>query len=366
MSSAPTATRPQPYIPDIAVSVVKKVGVATPRQVIDLSLNESSFGMSPLAQTAAQDRCERLYRYPDPASTELRRAIGATYGLDPERIICGNGSEELLDIIARLYARPGDEILFSEYSFMQFPIVTMRVGATAVTAPETDLTTVVDTLLERVTDKTRIVFLANPNNPSGTYIPADEVRRLRDNLPPSVVFVIDSAYAEYVDQADYSDGTELVEGHDNVIMTRTFSKAFGLAALRVGWAYGSPSMIGVMNRMRGIGNVNAIAQEAAVAALKDLDFVASVRERTSVERTWMTDQLSGLGLAVVPSQANFVMAKFPNDTNHRASAALTHLAERGIIVRGVEDYGLEDYLRITIGLREENEAVVEGLKGFMV
>ena len=149
-------------------------------------------------------------------------------------------------------------------------------------------------------------------------------------------------------------------------MTRTFSKAFGLAALRVGWAYGSPSMIAVMNRMRGIGNVNAIAQEAAVAALKDLDFVASVRERTSEERAWMTGRLTALGLAVVPSQANFVMAKFPDDTNHRASAALTHMAERGIIVRGVEDYGLEDYLRITIGLRAENEAVVEALKGFMV
>lgn len=361
-----STARPQPYIPDIEVSVVKKASPGMPPKRIDLSLNESSFGVSPKATAAAQERSERLYRYPDPASTELRHAIGRTYGLDPEQIICGNGSEELLDIIGRLYARLGDEILFSEYSFMQFPIVAMRVGATPVKAPEADLTTVVDTLLERVSDKTRIVFLANPNNPSGTYIPADEVRRLRDGLPSSVVFVIDSAYAEYVDQDDYSDGTELVEGHDNVIMTRTFSKAFGLAALRVGWAYAAPSMIAVMNRMRGIGNVNAIAQEAAVAALGDLDFVASVRERTSEERAWLGGQLMSMGLSIVPSQANFVMARFPNDTNHRASAALIHLAERGIIVRGVEDYGLEDYLRITIGLREENEAVVEALKGFMV
>ncbi len=366
MSAVPQSSRPQPYIPDIGISVVKKAGVSTPRKLIDLSLNESSFGMSPKAQAAAQNRCERLFRYPDPASTELRRAIGSTYGLDPDQIICGNGSEELLDIIARLYARPGDEILFSEFSFMQFPIVAMRVGATAVTAPEKDLTTLVDMLLERVTDKTRVVFLANPNNPSGTYIPAREVQRLRDNLPSSVVFVIDSAYAEYVVEDDYTDGAELIDGRDNVIMTRTFSKAFGLAALRVGWAYASPSMIGVMNRMRGIGNVNAIAQDGAVAALGDLDFVARVRDRTAEERSWMSGQLSSLGLSAVPSQANFVMAKFPSDTNHRAAAALNHLAERGVIVRGVEDYGLEDYLRITIGLREENEAVVEGLKGFMV
>ena len=365
--------KPQPYIPDIGMAVVKKVlpgddsvGGAGVGAITDLSLNESSLGASPLATRAARDRSERLNRYPDPASSELRNAIGRAYGLDPARITCGNGSEELIDAIARIYARPGDEVVFSEYGFMQFPIVAMRVGATPAIAPETDLTTDVDAMLACVTDKTRIVFLANPNNPTGTYVSKDEVRRLRDGLDGSIVLVIDSAYAEYVDSGDYSEGNELVEGVENVVVTRTFSKAFGLAALRVGWAYGSESLIGVMNRMRGIGNVNAIAQEAALAALGDMDFVRRVREETAAERERLAAALAGLGLAVVPSAANFVMARFPSDTNHRAGAALAHMAGRGIILRAVDDYGLGDYIRFTIGLPEENDAVIEGLKSFLV
>jgi histidinol-phosphate aminotransferase len=360
--------KPQPYIPDIGISVVKKVlsGEDGDGEITDLSLNESSLGASPLATRAAKARAEQLNRYPDPASAELRDAIGRAYGLDPARITCGNGSEELIDAIARIYARPGDEVVFTEYGFMQFPIVAMRVGATPAIAAEKDLTTDVDAMLARVTDKTRIVFLANPNNPTGTYIPRDEVRRLRDGLPGSILLVVDSAYAEYVVDADYSEGNELVEGVENVVVTRTFSKAFGLAALRVGWAYGSASIIGAMNRMRGIGNVNAIAQEAALAALGDLDFVRRVREQTAAERERLCRALTGLGLAVVPSAANFVMARFPSDTNHRAGAALAHMEGRGIILRPVDDYGLDDYLRFTIGLPEENDAVIEGLRSFLV
>jgi len=357
---------PRSYIPDIDMAVVKKVTTGAGARLIDLSLNESSHGASPLAMAAARARCESPMRYPDPASQALREGIGKCYGLDPEQIVCGNGSEELIDIIARLYARPGDEILFTRYGFMQFPIVAMRVGATAVKAPERRLTTDVDALLARVGERTRIVFLANPNNPTGTYIPKDEVRRLRDGLPPSAVLVIDSAYAEYVDAEDYSEGNELVAGTDNVVVTRTFSKAFGLAAFRVGWAYGAPAVVRVMNRMRGIGNVNAVAQEAALAALGDMAFIDEVRARTAAERARVSKALAAMGLDVVPSAANFVIARFPRDTNHRAGAALTHLAQHGIIVRAVDDYGLEDHLRFTIGLLDENDALLRGLESFLV
>ncbi len=355
---------PTVYVPSISKTVVKKVG-ARPGQIIDLSLNESSFGASPLAVEATKTRCERLFRYPDPASTELRKAIGQAHDLDPARIVCGNGSEELLDVIGRLYARPGDEILFSEYSFIQFHIVAMRVGATVVTSAEKNLTTVVDALLDKLSARTKIVFLANPNNPSGTYISKDEVRRLRDNLPTDVVLVIDSAYSEYADASDYSDGIELVEGFDNVVVTRTFSKAYGLAALRVGWTYSSPTTAAVMNSMRGIGNVNAIAQEGAIAALQDKKFVKEVCKCTNAERNWLNDQLPSLGLLSVPSATNFLLVKFPGETNHSASAAIRFLEERGLIVRDVDDYGLEDYLRITIGLREENQAIIDGLDRFI-
>ncbi|HEX7007651.1 MAG TPA: histidinol-phosphate transaminase [Alphaproteobacteria bacterium] len=365
MSSTSQRRRPEPYIPDIGRAVVKP-RLEGKGRVINLSLNESSYGASPRAVAAAQERCQRLNRYPDVASTELRRAIGAHFGLDPDRIVCGNGSEELIDIIARLYARPGDEILFTEFGFIQFPIVTMRVGATAVRAPAPNQTADVDALIERITERTRIIYLDNPNNPCGTYIPADEVRRLRDNVPSHVVLVIDSAYADFVDARDYTDGIELVEGFENVIVTRTFSKAWGLAALRVGWAYTSLSMARVMNRMRGIGNVNAIAQATVLAALEDPDFVRGVREKTAAERARMTEALGRMGLHVTPSVTNFLMIRFPSDTNRRASAALAHLAEHGIIVRAAEDYGLPDSLRITIGDTSENDKVLAALESFMV
>jgi histidinol-phosphate aminotransferase len=300
-------------------------------------------------------------RYPDPASTDLRQAIGRRYDLPPDDLVCGNGSEELLDIIGRLYARPGDEILFSDHGFLQFAIVALRVGATPVRAAERGLTADIDTLLAAVTPRTRILFLANPNNPTGTHVDAAELRRLRDGLPGDVVLVIDSAYAEYVDEPGYSAGHELVVGTDNVIVTRTFSKAFGLAALRVGWAHCPPAMSGVLNRMRGIGNVNAIAQAAAVAALDDLGFVARVRDETARERARLSQALAGLGLDVVPSVTNFVIARFPAGSNRGAAAAIQHLAARDILVRAVEDYDLPDHLRITIGLPAENDRLIEGL-----
>lgn len=365
---AKPANAPRSYMPAIEISVVKdvKTGKGT-RPVINLALNESSYGASPEATKAALDRAERLHRYPDPASTSLRQAIGKAHGFDPDQLVCGNGSEELLDVIGRLFARPGDEIVFAECGFLQFPIVTRRVGATAVKVPERDLVADVDELLGGITERTRIVFIGNPDNPLGTYIPKSELARLAENVPDDVVLVIDSAYAEYAYGVDdFTAGHEFVEGRENVVVTRTFSKAYGLAALRVGWAHGSKTIIGAMNQMRGIGNVNAIAQAATTAALEDQDFVLDVVKKTAAERARMTEALGALGLACLPGVGNFIMVKFPSDTNHRASAAFAFLAEHRIIVRGVEDYGLDDYLRITLGLPEENDAVIDCMKRFMV
>jgi len=368
--SSPSKTvpdRPIPYIPEIGKTVVKKVTAEPGSKLIDLSLNESSFGASPRATAAAKERSDRLMRYPDPASTELRQAIGKRFGLDPDCIVCGNGSEEIIDIVSRLYARPGDEILFPSISFLQFPIVAMRTGATPVAAPvDGDFRADVDALLSRVGDATRIVFVDNPNNPLATYLDGEALRRLRDGLPSWVMLVIDSAYAEYVDAADYDDGIGLVADRENVIVTRTFSKAYGLAALRVGWGYCAPATAAVINRMRGIGNINAIAQEAAIAALGDPDFIDDVCARANAERRRLVAALEAMGLGTIPSVTNFVMVRFPTSGNNRAGAAKQHLQEAGIIVRGAEDYGLPDYLRITIGAAEENDAVIQSLRNFMI
>lgn len=358
---------PIPYLPDTGALGMRKVLPPPGGTLIDLSLNESSWGASPAAIAAAQDRATAMSRYPDPMSTALREAIGEHYAIDPEQVICGNGSEELLDVIARCYARPGDEVLFPRWGFAQFGVVAMRVGATAVKADESaDYVTDVDALLAAVTERTRIVFVANPNNPTGTILPKAEVTRLVDSLPPHIVLVIDSAYAEYPDDPEYTDGMTYVAGRQNVIVTRTFSKGYGLAALRVGWAYGPPAMIRVMNKVRGVGNVNALAQEAALAALDDQPFLAKVRRETAIERTRLFLGLRKLGLAPLPGACNFLLIRFPADTNHTAAAARAFLFDRGIVVNHTAPYGLEAWLRCSVGLPHEGDAVLAGLGDFMV
>jgi len=361
-----SSDKPVSYIAAGAPSVIKAGGVANlDLPILNLATNEPSFGASPLALEAIQKRASDPHRYPDPSSTDLRNAIGKAFDLDPALITCGNGSEEVIDGIARVYARPGDEILFSEYGFLQFPIVCHRTGATAVIAAADGLKTDVDNLLAAVTDKTKIVFVANPDNPTGTWISSAEMRRLRDNLPGHIVLVVDSAYCEYVDDPDFTDGMELVEGHDNVIVTRTFSKAWGLAGLRVGWGYGPASMIGALNLMRGIGNVNAMAQAGAVAALNDPAHVDMVRTKTDEARAKFEKDLQRFGVVTVPGAANFVLVKFPiENTNRRAMDAHRHLAAENIYVRSNEDYGLDDYLRITVGTTEECDRVIDSLERF--
>ncbi|MFQ5971832.1 MAG: histidinol-phosphate transaminase [Alphaproteobacteria bacterium] len=355
--------KPQPYIRPAPARVSKAAPPPGGGRLIDLSLNESSYGPSPLAVEAARERAAWLERYPDPASTELREAIAGAHGLEAERLICGNGSEELLDVVGRVYARPGDEVLFGHHAFFQFEVVAMRVGATAVKAPERDLTIDVDALLAGVTDRTRILYVANPNNPTGTYVTASELRRLHAALPPRVVLVIDAAYAEYMDDEAGDVGFGIARDAGNVLVLRTFSKAFGLAGLRVGWGYGPPETIGAMNRVRGVGNVNAIAQSAAVAALRDTDHVAEVVARTGAERARVREALTALGIDVAPSAANFVLARFPGGDAH-AAAAHAHLLRHGIVVGVPREDALTDCLRIGIGLADENDAVIGALEHF--
>jgi histidinol-phosphate aminotransferase len=343
----------------LGLTVVRQSGEpAGARPRIDLSLNESSFGASPAAILAARRRAATTHRYPDPASAGLRDALGRRFDLDPELIVCGNGSEELLDILGRLYARPGDEILHTQHGFLQFPIIAARVGATAVQVPERDLVVDVDRILERVTPRSRIVFLANPNNPTGTWIGRPELERLRAGLPPSVVLVIDSAYAEFVADPAYTSGLDLVDGTANVVVTRTFSKAYGLAALRVGWAHGPAAIIAALRRLHGV-NVNAVAQAAAVAALEDDSFLRRSVAATATQSTRLADGLRRLGLDVPPSAANFLLVGFGSPA--AAASAFRALAGDGIHVRPVDDYGLPDRLRITTGAPPETDAVLDVL-----
>ncbi|MBT3306444.1 MAG: histidinol-phosphate transaminase, partial [Alphaproteobacteria bacterium] len=326
---------------------------------------EGALGPSPKAVQAYRQAGETLHRYPDGGSADLREALGKANGIDANRIVCGSGSDELLDLLARAYAGPGDEVLFTEHGFLMYPIATKGVGATPVVVPETNLTADVDAILKRVTDNTRIIFLANPNNPTGTYLSDAEVRRLHAGLPSGVLLVIDAAYAEYVELDDYTAGAELVDEFDNVVMTRTFSKLYALGGARLGWAYCPEAVADVLNRLRGPFNVNSAAQAAGLAALADTDFADKVRAHTRKWYDWTRQQLGGLGLEVPSKVGNFLLVRFPGDDEHNAGAANEFLKSRGIIVRLMAGYGLPDCLRITIGQENEMRALIDALAEFM-
>ena len=360
-----TALQPRPGILDIKPYVPGKSTVGGREVPMKLSANESALGPSPKAIAAYQSASKELYRYPDGSSGTLRASLAHRHGLNIDRIICGAGSDELLYNLARAYAGPGDEVLYSEHGFNIYPIAALCVGATPVTAPETNLTVDVDALLARVTDKTKIVFIANPNNPTGSYISADEMARLRQGLPEKTLLVIDSAYAEYVMRNDYSPGMELVDAGDNTVMTRTFSKIYGLAALRIGWAYCPPDVADVLNRIRGPFNLSTAAQAAGDAALHDEGHVAASRDHNAVWLPWLSDQLTSLGLTVLPSVGNFILVRFPAEKDRNASSAMTYFSENGVVPRETSGYGLPDCLRITIGREDEVRRTAEIAADFM-
>ena len=331
---------------------------------IKLSSNENPLGPSPAAVAAFKATADTLSRYPDGSATGLRQAIARVHGINPDRIVCGAGSDELLNLLAHAYLEPGDETIFTEHGFLVYRIVTLGCGATPVVAPEKDLHTDVDAILARVTPKTKIVFVANPNNPTGTYIPFDEVRRLRQGLPDHVLLVLDAAYSEYVRRNDYEAGIELVATTGNTVMTRTFSKIHGLAALRLGWAYCPAAVADALNRIRGPFNVSAPAMAAGIAALEDRGHVERSVTHNDVWLPWLTAELEKLGLTVTPSVANFILVHFPKDKGHDADAANAFLQSRGIIVRKMGAYGLPGALRVTIGTEGENRATVAALAAF--
>jgi histidinol-phosphate aminotransferase len=334
------------------------------QRVIRLASNESPLGPSPAAVRAYRSLAGELHRYPDGAHEQLRRALADSHGLQAERIVCGAGSDELIGLLVRAYAGPGDEVLHSEFGFLMYAIAAKGAGATPVAAPEHDCATDVDAMLARVTARTRVVLIANPNNPTGSLLSAPEVRRLHAGLPDNALLVLDSAYAEYVADEGYEDGSGLVTAHDNVVMLRTFSKIYGLAALRIGWAYCPPAVADVLNRLRGPFNTNAPAQAAALAALGDRDHVAAAKAHNLRWLPWLRERVAAAGFEALPSAGNFVLVRFPAGPSTNADAACAFLNARGIIPRKMGPYGLGDCLRITIGRDDEMPLVAEALAAF--
>ncbi|WDR01462.1 histidinol-phosphate transaminase [Devosia algicola] len=355
--------KPQPGILNIAPYVPGRSQAAAGQKAIKLSSNESPLGASPRAIEAYKAVGEHLEIYPEGTSAVLREALAAVHGLDGARIVCGNGSDDLLHLLAQCYIGDGDEAVMSQYGFSVYPIVTEAAGGRLVMAPESDFTASVDALLAAVSARTKIMFLANPNNPTGTYLSAREVKRLQAGLPPDVLLVLDSAYAEYVTASDYSVGVDLVEGCDNVVMVRTFSK-MGLAAARIGWLYGPAHVVDALNRIRGPFNVNLGGQMAAAAAARDTAFTDRLARYNAQWRDWLSAQLSSNRMRVVPSQANFIMVLFAEPTH--AETAFEALLAKGLIVRQIgSSYGIANGLRISIGPEAAMRAVADILKNMV-
>ena len=355
--------RPREEVMRIAAYVGGESTVAGVNRIIKLSSNEGAFGPPPAAQAAYAQAAAEIHRYPDGGSIELRRAIGVRFGLDPARIVCGTGSDELIQHLCHIYGGPGTDILMSRHGFTMYQIAGTYAGSRVQKVPERDLTADVDAMLAAVSPATRLVFIANPNNPTGSILPQSEVQRLRRGLPPEVLLVLDAAYAEYVERPDYDPGVALVDAGENTVMLRTFSKIYGLGGLRVGWAYAPAGVVDALNRVRGVFNVNRGAQAAAVAALAEPGWVERCRTHNTLWRERLGQALRDCGIKVWPSEGNFLLADFA--TAAAAAVADAHLRGRGIIVRGMAAYDLPQCLRITVGTAEECTLVAETLAAFM-
>lgn len=362
-----SAPRPVPKTGILAIApyVPGKARIEGVEHPLKLSANENVLGSSPKAREAYASAIDQLHIYPEGRSNILRDAIHARFGLEPERLLFGCGSDEIFQLLNQTFLEPGDNIVQGQYGFGAYAIGARACQAEVRMAPEPGYRIDVDELLNLVDARTRLVFVANPGNPTGTWIGGDEVRRLHAGLPPSVILVLDGAYAEFVSDPAFEDGISMVREFDNVVITRTFSKLHGLAALRVGWAYMPEEMAQAVDRIRLPFNINIPAQLAAVAALGDQDFEQRSIALVNQWRPWLTQQLGGLGLDVVPSAANFVLVGFPKTPGKTAREADAFLSSRGIIPRVVAGYGLPDHLRITIGLEAHNRALVEALSDFM-
>ncbi|WP_170346028.1 histidinol-phosphate transaminase [Ruegeria atlantica] len=355
-----TKITPQPGIMDIALYQGGQSHVAGVEHVIKLSSNENPFGPSPRAIEAVRDSAATLHRYPSTDHASLRAAIGARHGLDPARIICGVGSDEVLQFVAQAYAGPGDEVIYTEHGFSMYPIIARMAGATPVMVAERDRKVDVDAILAAVTGQTRIVFVTNPGNPTSTMISNDELERLALGLPDTCLMVLDGAYAEFVDGFD--GGASQVDAHENVIMTRTFSKVYGLGGMRVGWGYAHQPIIDVLNRVRQPFNLSLTALAAAEAAVNDVEFLTFCQAENARLRVWLADQLAKTGVPSDPSCTNFILARFGDQAE--AEACDDYLKTQGLIVRRVAGYNLPNALRITVGDEEACRRVVAAITAF--
>lgn len=370
MTAPKIPAAPAPLAQILAITPYKGGEAAIPgiAHPIKLSSNENPLGASPAAQAAFVAAAGKLAIYPDGGAFELRHAIGQAHGLAPERIICGSGSDEIFQMLARAFLAPGDEIIQSMHGFLVYRLVAQAAGAVTLSAPEQHLCADVDALLSLVSPRTKILFLANPNNPTGSFLGAGEIARLHAGLPGNVLLVLDEAYAEYViavgaeagdnGSGDYESGLKRAADHENVLVTRTFSKIYGLASLRLGWAFGPASVIDALNRVRGPFNVSAPAMAAGIAALGDSEFVARSRAHNATERARLAAGIAGCGFRVAPSVANFLLADFGSADG--AAAADLHFRSRGLIFRAMGAYGLAQWLRISVGTIAANDAVLAG------
>jgi histidinol-phosphate aminotransferase len=356
---------PKPGVLDIHPYVGGRAEAPGAKRVFKLSSNETPLGPSPKAIAAGQAALRDVSLYPEGSARLLREAIAAAHGLEASRIVCGNGSDEILTMLANCYLRPRDEVLMSRHGFLVYRIAALANSATPVEVPEPALKMDVDAMLAAVTGRTRLVYVANPNNPTGTYLSASELKRLHAGLPASALLVVDAAYAEYANRNDYDSGIELARSSDNVVMTRTFSKIYGLAGARVGWGFGPDHVVDTLNRVRGPFNVNIVAQHAAVAALEDRDHLEAAKRHNDTWRGWLTREIKKLGYEVTDSAANFVLIHFRQDPGKRAADADRFLCARGLILRAMESYNLPNCLRLTVGTEEANRLVVEALRDFL-
>lgn len=351
---------PRPGIDQIRPYVPGQTVEAQGRS-IKLSANESALGPSPKAVAAYIGAADRMFRYPESDAFAIRAALGRTYGVNPGRILMGIGSDELLSALVRAYAGPGDEVIYPTATFPMYRIYTLATGAQVVQAPDKDFGADIDAILARVTPRTRVVIIANPNNPTGTYTPKAELARLRAGLRDDILLIIDAAYAEYVERADYDPGIALVDATQNTVMTRTFSKVFGMAGLRLGWCYACEEIIGVVGRIRSPFNVSTPSQAAGIAALDDVDYFRKVIDHTRRWRETLIQRLKGFGLQVTGTEGNFVNVGFPDTPGRKAGDVDAYLKSKGISVRPMTMFGLPMHLRITIGKDDEMQALLEAL-----
>ncbi|MBU2991900.1 histidinol-phosphate transaminase [Octadecabacter sp. 1_MG-2023] len=354
------AITPQPGIMDIDLYVGGKSHVDGLSNVLKLSSNENPLGSSDAAKDAVVRASHTMNRYPSSDHASLREAIGDVWGLDPERIICGAGSDEIIAFLCQAYAGQGDEVIYTEHGFAMYRIGALAVGATPVEVAERERVVDVDAILAACTKKTKLVFIANPANPTGTMIGEADATRLAEGLPEQAILVLDGAYAEYVD--GYDAGKQLVESRDNVVMTRTFSKIYGLGGLRVGYGYAPKPILDVLNRIRGPFNVSSVGLVAAEAAVRDTAHTEKCRAENAKQREWMAGALAEMGLPSDTSTANFILVRFPSADE--AKACHDALANQGILLRYVANYGLPNCIRITVGDEASCRRVVHAIGQF--